>query len=429
MKISRNLLAQPFTMLEYFFGAILLCYPSLLFLVRGGMNGSLFILTILALFLLISRKAYKNKLDRADKYFCIAMASGLIAILLSQLYHHDMIARYFDSDSRFLLAIPVLLALRHISIRALLIVQYAFPLGAIAALIAVLVTNPGVRSDASTSFMNHIHLGDMAILLGFLSLFSVNWIRRDYLLVKLLKILGFIAGLSVSVLSSARGGWIAVPVFAFVFVYFRTTGKLFNKLLLVLLSLGVIGVIGFLFIEPIHQRLWMIYSDLSQFSGGNEDTSIGARLQLWKAAFHLIAANPVFGVGAAGFAKAMDGLNASGFITSYAAGLGKGEVHNEILAHTVRFGVFGLASIMAVYFVPFLIFLRAVRSNIHQQNVAAMMGMVVTLGFFVFGLTVETFDLKMTAAFYSLTMAVLLAIATHDKLTLADASRDEVQRI
>jgi O-antigen ligase len=41
------------------------------------------------------------------------------------------------------------------------------------------------------------------------------------------------------------------------------------------------------------------------------------------------------------------------------------------------------------------------------------MGICVTLGFFVFGLTVETFDLKMTAAFYSLTVAALLAIATH----------------
>jgi len=422
MKFSRIAHVPSFTGLEYIFGAVLLCYPELLFLVRGGMNGALFLLTTLSLFLLISRKAYKNKLDRADIYFSIAMASGLIAILLSQLYHHDMIARYFDSDSRFLLAIPVVLALRHINIRILSIMQYAFPLGAIAALVAVLVTNPGVRTDASTSYMNHIHLGDMALLLGFLSLFSVNWTGSDHLLVKLFKILGLIAGLSVSVLSSARGGWIAIPVFVFVFVYFRTTGKLFNKLLLSMLSIGVVGLLGYFFIEPIHQRLWMIYSDLSKFSGGHADTSIGVRLQLWNAAFHLIAQNPVFGAGAAGFARAMDGLSASGLITPVAAGLGKGEVHNEILAHTVRFGIFGLASILAVYFVPFAIFLRAARSKIHQQNVAAMMGICVTLGFSVFGLTVETFDLKMTAAFYSLTVVVLLAIASHDKLTMAGVS-------
>ena len=176
---------------------------------------------------------------------------------------------------------------------------------------------------------------------------------------------------------------------------------------------GLIGLCAYLFVDPIHQRLWMIYSDLTLFTSGNVDTSIGVRLQLWKAAFHLIAENPFLGVGADGFGQAMDALSASGFITPDAAGLGKGEVHNEILAQTVRFGIFGLCSILAIYFVPFYLFLRAAKSGTHQQNGAAMMGMCVTLGFFVFGLTVETFDLKMTAAFYSLTVAVLLAVAIH----------------
>ena len=168
MKFSRIPYVPSFTRLEYIFGAILLCYPALLFLIRGGMNGSLFLLTILSLFMLIGRKAYKSNFDIADIYFSIAMASGLVAIFASQLYHHDLISRYFDSDARFLLAIPVLLALRHINIKMLSIMQYAFPLGAIAAFAAVMVTNPGVRTDASTSYMNHIHLGDLALLLGLL---------------------------------------------------------------------------------------------------------------------------------------------------------------------------------------------------------------------------------------------------------------------
>ena len=118
------------------------------------------------------------------------------------------------------------------------------------------------------------------------------------------------------------------------------------------------------------------------------------------------------GVGADGFGKAMDTLSASGFITPIAAELGKGEVHNEILAQTVRFGIFGFISIPGDLFCSVRSFLRAAKSGTHQQKGAAMMGMCVTLGFFVFGLTVETFDLKMTAAFYSLTVAVLLAAAT-----------------
>ena len=222
MKFQHKQHPPSMTALEYIFGAVLLSYPALLFVVRGGMNASLFLLAILSLYLLVSRKAWKNKLDRADTYFSVAMASGLMAILLSQIYHHDLVARYFDSDARFLLAIPVLLALRHIDIKVLSIMQYAFPLGAIAALAVIMLTNPVIRTNASNSYMNHIHLGDLALLLGFLSLFSVNWIRVDHPLVKLLKILGLIAGLTVSVLSSARGGWAAVPVFVFVFITQRS---------------------------------------------------------------------------------------------------------------------------------------------------------------------------------------------------------------
>jgi len=413
MKITRVLYDLPITKLEYTFGAILLCYPALLFLIRGGMNGSLFLLTILSLLLLVGRKANKIYLNSTDIIFSIAMSSGLIAIFIIQLYHHDLTARYFDSDSRFLLAIPIFLALRYVSIKVLSIMQYAFPLGAIAALVAVMVTDPTVRYAASTYYMNHIHLGDLALMQGFLSVFSINWFQKDRLVVKSLKILGLIAGLTVSVLSSARGGWIAIPIFVAVLIYFRTKGNFLNKVALALLLTGGIGLLGYLLVDPIRQRIWMIYSDLSLFTTGNADTSIGVRFQLWKAALHLIAENPIFGVGADGFGKAMDTMSASGFITPIAADFGKQEVHNEILAQTVRFGIFGFLSILAVYFVPFFLFLRTAKSGIHHQHVAAMMGMCLTLGFFVFGLTVETFDLKMTAAFYSLTVAVLLAATTH----------------
>ena len=402
---------------EYLIGAVLLCYPVLLFLIQGGMNGCIFLLTILSLFVLF-RKGSKIKLDRTEWAFAITMSSGLIVILISQVYHQDLNARYFDSASRFLLAVPLLLAFRHISIKTLSLVQYAFPMGAIAAFIVVILNDSTVRYNASTSFINHIHLGDLALMLGILSVFSINWIKTDHLMIKVFKIIGLMAGLTVSIVSSTRGGWIAIPVFVMVFISFRSKKKIISKMALALLLTGAIGMMGYLFVDPIHQRLWMIYSDFNLFTVGNADTSIGVRLQLWKVALHLIVENPIFGVGADGFGRAMNEVSASGLITPFAADLGKGEVHNEILANTVRFGLLGLLFILAIYSVPFYLFLRAAKVGNHQQTGAAMMGMCVTLGFFVFGLTVETFNLKMTAAFYSLTVAVLLAASTYRKVKI-----------
>jgi O-antigen ligase len=414
MNFINKSLTAPSPLVEHLISLILLLYPTLIFLVRGGMNASLFLLVIISAWLLVAyRKSHWHEPDRTNILFVAAMASGVLVALMSQLYHHDMVGRYFDSGARFLLAVPVFLVFRNISLKSLSVVQYAFPMGAIAAFLAVMADNPQVKYSASTFFLNHIHLGDMALLLGVLSLLCINWIGRDNAFVKTLKILGFTAGLVVSILSSARGGWIAIPIFVGVYLYFQNKADFVRRFVMATVILVAIGIVGYLFVEQIHQRLWMIYSDLSQFGSGNIDTSIGVRLQLWKAALHLIAENPLLGVGAEGFARAMDVLSASGFITPVAAYLGKGEVHNEILAQTVRFGVFGLISILAIYFVPFYLFVRAAKVGGRQQVVASMMGMCVTLGFFVFGLTVETFDLKMTAAFYSLTVAVLLAIATH----------------
>lgn len=394
-------------------GLMLISYPALLFLVRGGMNGAMFALVLFSLFLLASGCRQREPLTSSEIAFGIAMSSGLVAIFLAQLYHQDLSARHFDSASRFLLAVPIVYALRHTD-GAMIVsaLQYAFPLGAIAALIAVAANNPSTSYAASTAYMNHIHLGDLAILLGFLSLLSINWIRQDGLMVKALKVSGFAAGVIVSILSQARGGWIAIPLFVAVFVYSRSQGKYLLGMALTAATVGLIVLLGYMFVEPVQLRMGMIYSDLSQFRAGNADTSIGVRLQLWNVAMQMFLESPIFGIGADGFGNAMGSLLELGKITPLAAKLGRAEVHSEILAHTARFGSFGLFSILAVYFVPLYIFVGYVRSDNRRHAITALMGICVTLGFLVFGLTVETFNLKMTVSFYSMTVAVLLAAVT-----------------
>lgn len=401
------------TTAECILGIILLSYPALHFLVPGGMNGAMFALTLFSLYLLFAGCRRGASLTSSEIAFGIAMPSGLVAIFIVQLHHGDLSAKYFDSAARFLLAVPIFYALRYTEgVKIYTALQYAFPLGAIAALIAVGVEHPSVSRPATTSFINHIHLGDVALLLGFLSLFSVNWIRQDSLAVKALKISGLLAGLVVSVLSHARGGWIAIPIFVALYIYSRSQGTYLKKLPMMAVTTGLVMLLGYLFVEPIQLRVGMIHSDLAQFQTGNADTSIGIRLQLWGAAVQLFSESPLFGVGADGFALAMGPLSENGQITWLAARFGRGEVHSEILAQTVRFGILGLGYILAVYFVPLYIFMRSVKSANYQQSVAALMGVCVIFGFFIFGLTVEIFNLKMTAAFYCTTVAILLAAAT-----------------
>jgi len=394
----------------------LFLYPILLLTLRGGMNWMFAVLLIVALVHLFrDRQAFSDSLDFPHSgMLMIAMASPVIAILLSQSFHADFNARPYDGVSRLLLAIPILLVLRKVDIKLLGIIQYAFPLGAIGAFIAVrLYALNEVRPwSIEISFLNHIHLGNLSLMLGVLSILSIHWIKKDPLLAILLKCAGFIAGLYVSLLTGTRGGWLALPFFLLVWFYFRSS-RPWLQIGLAMLAALIVCVAGYFLVDTIRSRIGSIFTDLLAFNSGNLDTSIGIRLQLWKAALHLFWENPFFGVGADGFKAAMQELVSSGYITPVAGEFGGAEVHNEILAHLVRFGIFGLISILLVYLVPLFLFLRLAKTQHQAKRTAAVMGIFLVAGFFVFGLTVEIFNLKMTIAFFSLTLAVLFAVATN----------------
>ncbi|MFZ3018284.1 MAG: O-antigen ligase family protein [Gallionella sp.] len=391
---------------------ILSLYPMLLFAVQGGMNAALILLAGLCLFISFRQRSLPGTQNIDSHLFGFTMSSALLAILFSQLYHHDLQARHFDSAARFLLAIPVFMALRNTDLRVLRVIQFAFPLGAITALLLVLAgANYMGTPRAGTSFINSIHFGNLALILGFLGAFSINWHGKDAAPLLALKVVGLLSGLVASVLSGSRGGWVSIPFFVLLWLLSRSPGKVWNKLAVGIAGSALIVISSYFLVETIQLRLDEIYSDLATFSRGNTDTSIGLRLQLWNAAIQLFLENSLFGVGAEGFGQAMDQLRNAGYLTPLAAEMGKAEVHNEMLSYAVRYGIFGLISILAIYFMPFVLFLRAARSDSESRRGAAVMGMCLTLGFFIFGLTVEMFTLKMTASFYSLSVAVLLAIA------------------
>lgn len=69
--------------------------------------------------------------------------------------------------------------------------------------------------------------------------------------------------------------------------------------------------------------------------------------------------------------------------------------------------MFELVAILAIYFVPFRLFWRATKSAVAAVKCAGILGITFVSGFFVFGLTVEV--LNLATAFYSFTVAVLLA--------------------
>lgn len=395
-------------MVEALAALVLLLYPALMFAVKGGMNGSFLLLLLLSITVLLVRphKLVPAICNRELALFSGAMAALPIAIFLSQSYHQSYSGHPYDAASRLLLAIPIFILLQRLRVNIVASVQYGFPL---AAIVGWLMLKPIAEGRMGISTLDLIHFGDFELMLAVLSILSINWTGRDGLLLSVLKIAGFMVGIYASIASGSRGGWVAVPIFLLIFIYFKY-GKLSLKMFITLPTILIsLGFMAYTLSQGIHHRVDETVSDMTAIHRGNPDTPTGVRWQLYQAAAVIISKNPFFGVGPEGFAREMEPMLKAGTLTAMAAELGKGEVHNELLSKTAALGIFGLVSMMLIYTVPLRFFYRAMHSKHSQVRQAGLLGTVFVSGFMVFGLTVEILNLTMAAAFYSLTVAVLLA--------------------
>jgi O-antigen ligase len=397
--------------------AMVFLYPVLLLTVRGGANGLFFLLALVSLGYLWRVQPRGQLWDGYSIAFALAMASYPLAVLLSQIAHVEFRPEPYDGASRFLLAIPIFLMFRDRGLINLTILQYAFPMGAIAALVVVMpnLHQVGAGHRVVSYFLNPIHLGDLALLLGFISLFSINWIDRDNSFVLILKIVGFCVGLLLSIGTGSRGGWVAIPVFVVLLAFQRRFSA--KAIVSVILILLLLGLAAYHFVDMIHLRFNDFLNDVVVYGRGNRDTSTGLRIQIWEAALFLFSKNPIFGIGPDNFRFAIETVKGLGMISPEAIIAGGAEVHNEILSKTVTLGIFGVLSIFSIYLVPLYIFAKFINSASRTKRNAAWMGICLVCGFFVFGLTVEIFDLKMTETFYTMTLALLLAAVTNRQVS------------
>ncbi|MGC7419907.1 O-antigen ligase family protein [Pandoraea pneumonica] len=352
------------------------------------------------------------------KLFIASLALPVIAVFVVELLHGNVVANTLDSPVRFLLAVLVFVGLRHIASAIPKWIDLTFGLGAIsAAFMALYSTSETLSPRAESTFLNPIHFGDIALLLGVLSIMSIHWLKRDRFWIVAFKLLGGAAGCYASWASQSRGGWVALPVLIAAWLLCKPyAGNMKRRAAIA--GVAVVLVASTFLSSTVRERFDAIYSDLTLLHAGQADTSVGIRLELWKAAVKLIRENPLTGLGAHGYRDAMPTMAASGDLTPLAADYGKGEVHNQVLAYFADYGLLGLLAILGVYVGPAYFFVRvaATQTNRREQR-AAFMGLMTALSFAVFGLTVETFNLKVTVAFYATLLALLAALAYPDNPT------------
>ncbi|MDD2685702.1 MAG: O-antigen ligase family protein [Gallionella sp.] len=394
--------------LEVVLSGLLFIYPTMMLVVKGGMN-TVFIWTLflaVSVFTLRPAKFPKVFWQHDWSLYMAAMFGLPLAILLSQVANDQLDWHPHDAASRYWLVLPIFLLLVRMPIRIFKVLQFAFPLAAIIGLSMIQDQGTG-RWGIST--LDLIHFGDFELIFGLMSLLAINWWSQDTWYLKLLKLTGFFAGLAASILSGTRGGWLMLPVFVLLLAYFYSRPFSFRKVSGSMLAAGVSLILIYSASPPFHQRVDETVGDLLKFEQGQKDTSTGVRWQLYIAAKDVFFQHPLVGVGPEGFGREMQAMQAAGKLTPLAAEQGRGEVHNDLLAKAAGMGLFGLLAILAIYIVPLRMFWRLAQASDGVARRSAIMGVVFVSGCITFGLTVELLNLAMATAFYSFTVAVLLA--------------------
>lgn len=396
---------------------LLMVYPSGLLLLKGGMNGAMILLLLIALLVrFLPPINLSAPIWRKEWWlYIVAMFGMSAAILISQIANHDLLARPHDAASRYWLALPIFWLMLRVGPSVLHSLQYAFPLAAI--LGWGFAEDSGNGAGFTLPWLNKILFGDYLLLFGVLSLFSIDWFGKDTLPLRLLKWAGFVFGLIATFHSGTRGALLAIPVFIAIYWYSRGVRLSFKVVALSFTAAIVAITIGYFSSDTAQQRLQVLSNDIATYESGNKDTSTGIRWQLNKAAIQVFLQHPIFGVGPEvvggkpdGFAKEIERMFQAGELTPGAAEIGRCcQAHNEILAKAADLGLLGLAALFALYGVPLYLFWQATKETLQIRKTAGILGLTLVSGHVIFGLTVGLLGLTMTAAFYALSVAVLLA--------------------
>jgi len=349
-------------------------------------------------------------LTREDKLLAVLLGGIFVVSVATTLWHGNT-ADAVDGPSRFFLAIPVLFLLLHRPPR----LQWLWAgvvVGSLSAAGLGLWQQLVRGTDRIHGHTNAIQFGDIAFVLMVMSLSGLFWAGtqgRHARRWRLALNAAALAGLYCVAASGTRGAWVAlatvVPVFACALL-----SRAEMRRILVSVAVLVAALAVYCTLAP-HSTLTQSYSrivsDIQKYERGNVGTSVGARLEMWRAAGMSIAKRPLLGWGVDEYRAERQRLAKAGEIDRYV--LQFSHAHNSYLDIWVFQGVAGLLLLLALHVVPFVAFCRRLRAPDLAVRAVALGGASLVGAFFMFSMTQAVFKHNNGVMFFVIALVVFWA--------------------
>jgi O-antigen ligase len=346
----------------------------------------------------------------------IALCLPLVSIVITNVYASAWSSSQLEKNLRLALALPIFWLLVRTPVSWLRHVQWALIAAALygsAVLVYSVYMGRYGRMSVSDygAYYNAVTFANLTLMFGLSCLFTLGWRLSAWpRLEAALKMLAAAASFVGTALSETRSSWMIVPMFALIVLFSGKRWSSRTRLFCVLGAVGLMIVAAFV-AWKFNPRSSQVFVEVSEFfHGGNKDTSIGNRLQLWQASLMMFQEHPWLGIGARNFRSTLHVLMERGVVTPMLAA-GYGEPHDDFIAALANYGILGFGAILALYFLPVVVFFRKLTSEHREIVVAAQLGLLLCLGYAMFSLTEMMFRNMRSVPIYSLTLVTFLALA------------------
>ncbi|WP_283147482.1 O-antigen ligase family protein [Silvimonas soli] len=394
--------------------------PALALATRSASSTLFYLLLLFSLVTLATRKTVRvswREMWRDYKLLIFAFSLPTLSLLATSAWHQNWSSSDFEKVLRFALTIPVFWLLLQVRDDLLRHVQWGLIVGALSGAFMIIVVmkimglDRGYLTSIGTNY-NAVSFANVVMLAGLSTLLTLGWqLTRFKRAEQIIKIFTGLACFYAVLISETRSSWMVIPICAFIafttFTHFRARWGVV-ALLLALVLLGLLAWIN----PTLHERTMVGVKDIQSFINGSDlDTSLGIRLQLWRAALHMFMLQPLFGVGGGGeFSLMLHKFVPLHIVTPGVAG-DFGEPHDDFLSALSCYGILGFTAICAIYFVPAWYFWRRRTTPDLNIRVAASLGLMLCCCFALFSLSELMFRGMRTVPVYTVLIAAFLALS------------------
>ena len=343
------------------------------------------------------------------------LAWFLVALFLALLHSAEGVLNFPDNELRMVLALTLLAMLVQPNSRSWFL--WGLALAGFAALYWALQSWPWTtvsRVQATTN--NAIHFGNLsavvALLTATVAFCAIDLRWRGQAVFILAAICGAVGAAS----SLSRSSFVVLLCLLPVgFVGAKTTLKLwFQRGLFVFLIAATVGLTVSTTLRD-KLRISEAVADVQQMAQGNYQSSLGARVAMWKTAWLIFEEHPLIGIGAGHFQAQIIRRIEMGEIPTTEI---YNQPHSDIMHSLSSGGLLKFFAYLGILFAPFVFFYKRFRDEKNNSDrwLMSILGMQVVGAYFLTGLTNSNFDLQI----YSTTDAVLVCVLA--KLSSLDDS-------